>query len=341
MNGVTLNRLRRLRAVLAIAVLGVVGCGHRDAGKVSSELKVKKEIDLGIILDTTLPLELSIPITNRANRKLTIIKLSKDCSCTAVTIDKVSLSPGETANLHVVTNLAGKTNSFTSDIIVESDSLEKMDEIMIHGQITGQIRIRPQRATLLTGNEHVSSNFTVFCDDQNGKWKYTDFSADDSDVTVTLSQQSTSPTISIYNGLVDINPDAAGKQNTDYRESVITLNFVNEKTRKSFQLKYPVDIAVRRKLMMDPPQVTLVHTAMDQKRTILVQSEDPIHIDSVVCDSPCVKAAIRWIDTKTLIVELVSTPVSTQGDFPKNLKCNLLSGGKTIASIPVSIVNIP
>ena len=58
-----------------------------------------------------------------------------------MTIDKQKLAPGETTNLRVITNLSGKTKLFTSNIVMESDAAEKVSEIEIRGQITGQIRI--------------------------------------------------------------------------------------------------------------------------------------------------------------------------------------------------------
>ena len=93
--------------------------------------------------------------------------------------------------------------------------------------------------------------------------------------------------------------------------------------------------------MTDPSQVTFTHEARDQKRSVLVQSLDPIEIDSAACDAPGIQAALRWIDARTVIVELVSGPGLMQGDVPQSVACELRSKGKTIASIPINVVSVP
>jgi hypothetical protein len=326
---------------MAMVLLGLMTSARSDTSTMNSELGLKKDIDLGVILDTTQPLDLTIPVKNLANRKLTITKVSKDCSCTSVSIDKNVLLPGETAYLHVVTNLTGKTNLYTGSIIIQSDSVEQMDEILIHGQITGQIRIRPQRTTLLTGDESAPGNFTVFCDDQDGEWKYLGFSSDDPDLVVTLNQKSTSPTTSIYEGLATLNHQASAKSQTDYHVSLITFKFANDKLGKNLELKYPIDIAVRRKISTDPSKVIFLHDATEQKRSVLIQSKDPIFIDAADCNSPAVKAALLRIDNKTVIIELISVPKAIQGATTPDFTCDLRSKGKILTSIPISFVNIP
>jgi hypothetical protein len=129
--------------LLAAAVLSAMSaCQHQTMKHPDTvtELEMKKDVDLGLILDTTKPLYLTIPITNRAKRTVTIQKLAKDCSCTSVKIDKFRLDPGEVATLTIVTNLTGKTNSYEGNVIIESDALERISQIRVRGRITGQIR---------------------------------------------------------------------------------------------------------------------------------------------------------------------------------------------------------
>jgi len=304
-----------------------------------SELEMKKEIDVGLILDTTIPLKLFIPITNRSERTVNITRVSKDCSCTAVTIEKQKLAPGETTSLRVITNLSGKTNLFVSSIVVESDASEKMDEILIHGKITGQIRIRPQRTTLVMGDEYKTGEFTIFCDDQTGKWKYEGFKSDDPDLVAEITPTATSPTTSTYAGVVSMNRDLAKEKPADYRVSFIRFKFVNEHLHKNLEVLFAVDIVVRRKVMTDPIQVTFGRDVNDQKRTVVVQSMDSLKVDSVACDSPCVKASLRRIDEKNSIVEIAYLASSIAGDTPSSLACNLISDGKVVGSIPVSLVD--
>lgn len=304
------------------------------------ELEMKKEIDVGTILDTTVPLTLSIPVTNRSDRILTISKLSKDCSCTAVTIDKNKLAPGETTNLRVITNLSGKSKLFVAGIVVESDAVEKIDEIEIRGQITGQIRIRPARGTLVLGDHYAAPGFTVFCDDQTGKWKYAGFTSDDPNVVLEINPKAQSPTTSTYAGVVNMKQNVDGKQPAGHRVTMLTLKFVNDSLRKNLTLIYAVDIVVRRKVMADPSQVTFAQDVKDQKRTVLVQCQDALKIDSAACDSPCAKALLRRIDEKTMLVEIAYTPPSTHDSIPTDLACNLSSGGELIQSIPIHILDI-
>ncbi len=329
---------RSIAVVITCFMLCVIGITRAD--NPNPELDMKHDIDLGIILDTTMPLDLSVPITNRSTRKLTIAKVSKDCSCTTVTIEKMNLDPGETTILRVVTNLSGKTNLYSSDIIIESDAGEKLDEIHIHGRITGQIRIRPQRTTLLVGDKYAPGTFTVFCDDQNGKWKYVGFTAEDPGLRVAITEQPASPTTSTYGGIVDMDQNSGSKTPGDYRETSVTLKFVNDQLKKELQVRYPVDIAVRRNVTTDPAQITFSTDTVDQKRTIVVQSVDTIHIDSVTCNSSCVKASIRRLSENALLVELESEPGLISGDHPNGLACNLISNGKVVSSIPINIVSL-
>jgi hypothetical protein len=90
--------------MLAVALIlpEMVACSRqetKETSKMSTELEMKHEIDLGVILDTTIPIQLLIPVKNRSDRPVKIFKVSKDCSCTAVSIDKTSLAPGETAHV--------------------------------------------------------------------------------------------------------------------------------------------------------------------------------------------------------------------------------------------------
>ncbi len=195
----------------------------------STELEMTHEIDLGIILDTTKPIELFIPVKNRSERKVTIAKVSKDCSCTAVSIDKTILMPGESARVRVSTNLTGKTNLYRGEVIIESDATEKIDEIQIQGTITGQIRVRPWQSTLVLGEKYAPASFTVFSDDQNGKWKYAGFTSDDPNLRVEIASKSASPTTSTYAGTVDIPREAARAEYANNRAgSVVSLKFVND-----------------------------------------------------------------------------------------------------------------
>ncbi len=243
--------------LITLGLAGAVAAlGPKDMKKQAEpDLVMKKDIDLGIILDTTSPIQLALPVTNQSSRLITIHDVAKDCSCTSVKIDKVKLAPGETATLRVVANLAGKTNLYEGNLIVESDAWEKVDQIHIHGQITGQIRIRPERVTLLMGDRAAPGSFSVFCDDQNGQWRYAGFVADDPDLAVQLHARETSLTTSVYDGTIDISSAAARKKYADFQTSLVTLTFVNDKLGRHFDLKYGVDIAVRRAVTVDPPQV--------------------------------------------------------------------------------------
>lgn len=305
-----------------------------------TELEMTKDIDLGVILDTTSPLHLSIPLTNRSSRVITIQNLAKDCACTSVKVDKLTLAPGETATLRIVSNLTGKTNWYEGNIIVESDAVERIDQIRIHGRITGQIRIRPTRATLLTGEKHVPGSFSVFCDDQDGAWRYAGFTADDPALDLRLAKRETTPTTSVYDGTIDLRPGAAAAR-AAFQTAQITLRFVNDKLGRHFDLKYGVDIAVRRAVTVDPPQVSFLGKGTAQKRTVFVQSAQALAIDAARCASPCLSAAIHRINPKALRVDLVFRPALAQAGMPGSLACDLLSGGKTVGSFPINIVEIP
>jgi hypothetical protein len=87
--------------------------------------------------------------------------------------------------------------------------------------------------------------------------------------------------------------------------------------------------------------VTFGNVGMEQKRTVLVQSGEPIDIDSATCNSPSVKSTIRRLDAKSLLVELTFHPNEQQGGLPENLACDLQASGKTLASIPINVVSIP
>jgi hypothetical protein len=326
--------------VIATAFCAIAGCSHKRKDVMKTELELQHDIDLGVILDTTMPLQLSIPVKNVSDRKLRILRLSKDCSCTSVSIDRQTLMPGETGYIRVVTNLTGKSGQYVGEVAIESDSVEKIDEIQIHGRITGQIRIRPARTAIQIGDVDVPAKITVYCDDQDGKWNYTGFESEDKNVSLNLKQMANSPTTSTYEGVMTLNVKPEAK-NADYRTSMITLKFVNNHLRKTLEMKYPVDIVVRKRLTFDPSQVLFAHGALEQKRTILVQGEDAARVDSAQCSAPFVRATIRPMDQKTVFLEIAFDPSLAHEDVSRNLTCDLLSSGKTVASIPVSIVDIP
>jgi hypothetical protein len=306
----------------------------------STELEVKHFIDMGTILDTTIPLELFIPVKNRGSRTVTVTRLSKDCSCTSVSIEKMKIAPGETTNLRVSTNLSGKSALFVSEIVIESDSTEKVDEIQIKGLITGQIRIRPLRTALLMGEKDAPGSFTVFCDNQDGEWKYSGFTTDDPNLRVDLKLTSESPTTSTYAGMVTLPPEARAGY-PDYSAAIVKLSFDHRRLGRKLELTLPVDLVVRRKLTTDPPRVTFDHAAAGQTRTVLVQSADAIAVDAATCESPCIKPNLRWIDKKTLLVELAFDPAQFAAQPPKDLSCSLRSGGQPVASIPINVVTVP
>jgi hypothetical protein len=206
--------------------------------------------------------------------------------------------------------------------------------------ITGQIRIRPERVTLLTGVQRTPGSFSVFCDDQNGAWRYAGFVSDDPNLVVRLQKRETSPTTSVYDGTVDIGSEAARRSYADFQTSRVTLSFVNDRIGRHFDLKYGVDIATRRDVTVDPPLVMYLGNGTEQKRTVLVQSAEALNIDSAQCSSPSLKASIRRVDGKALQVDLVFSPAPGQGSDAGNLVCELLSSGKTTESIPINIVDI-
>ena len=332
-------------AMAAAIALGCAACSRQEPPKketrdMSTELEMKHLVDVGTILDTTIPLELFIPIKNRSQRLVTITRVSKDCSCTSVSIDKTKLQPGETATLRVSTNLTGKTNLFIGQIVVESDASEKIDEIQLQGQITGQIRIRPLRATLLMGEKDAPGKFTVFSDDQDGKWNYEGFRCKDPNVKVDLQLKSQSPTTATYEGTVSLPAAGRGKY-PDYSSTSVWLEFNHGRLGRKLDLLLPVDLVVRRRVTTDPPEVVFGHDAKDQTRTVLVQSADAIDIDAVTSGSPCVRPNLRRIDAKTLLVEIAFDPAQFASQPAQDLSCRLESGGRMIASIPVSVVAIP
>lgn len=322
-----------------IASLACLITHAKETAKMETELEIKNLIDLGVILDTTQPVELFVPVRNKASRTITISKLSKDCSCTSVSIDKKVLKPGETATVRISTNLTGKTNQYVGNVVIQSDAVEQMDEIQVTGIITGQIRIRPAQNLIVLGDKYQPANFTVFCDDQTGPWKYEGFKSDDPNLQIDLAKKSSSPTTSTYEGLVSIRPDLRASYKA-YGVTSVALKFSNEKLQKHLDINYTVELAIRRKLATDPAQVTFGNGAKDQKRTVLVQSGDPIEIDSATCSATCIKPTLQRIDAKTFLVELAYTPPKTPTDVPPGAACDLQFGGKTMASIPINVVTL-
>ena len=325
---------------LVLGLAGVAAASHKTMKQAESELEMKKDVDLGIILDTTSPVQLALPITNRSGRLITIHDVAKDCSCTSVKIDKLKLAPGETATLRIVANLAGKTDLYQSNLIVESDAVEKIDQIHLHGLITGQIRIRPGRVTVLTGDKQMPGAFSVFCDDQNGKWRYTGFAADDPHLVVRLKERETSPTTSVYDGTVDIASDTARQKYGAFQTAMVTLTFINDQLGRRFDLKYGVDVAIRRNVTIDPPQVMFLGDGTEQRRTLLVQSPQVLSIDAARCSPSGVRATIHRVDAKAVKIDLLYQPSLALGRGLQNGACELLSGGKTIGSVPINIVEI-
>jgi hypothetical protein len=306
----------------------------------ASELELKKDIDLGLIIDTTIPLELFIPIKNTSNRVITIHNVAKDCSCISVKLDKWKLQPGEVATLRYSANIGGRTDRFASDVVIESDAQERFDEIVIRGLITGQVRVRPSVVTTLTGAQESPGQFTVFCDDQSGQWNYKGFDSDTSDLQVALHAASSSPTTSTYNGTITVPADWSKKRKTDYLSTSVTLNFTNDRIGRDLKVVVPVEVATRRKITLDPPVVTFLASGGKQTRAILVQSAEALGIEKARCPSRCITAAIHPINSHELRLEVVFQPDTDSKQTSQGFACDLLSEGKAIGSVPINVIEI-
>ena len=341
MNNNLLYRIWQSVATVILVFSLLFDCTYGDMKKSGPELELKKDIDLGLILDTTAPLEIFIPVKNISDRTITIVGLAKDCSCISVRIDKKKLEPGETATIRYSANIYGKTGRFGSDVIIESDASERFDEIQIRGQITGQIRIRPRTVTLLTGEQDSPGVFTVFCDDQDGKWNYTGYDTDNPHLQVNIREKATSPTTSTYDGVVTIAPGWAIGVRDAFAEAGVTLKFRNDRLGRSLNVILSVQIGVRRKITVDPARVVFIGRNGEQKRTVLVQSGEEIKVDTARCSSPCIEAIIRHVNPKALAIDLVLQPTLVHRDVPENLECDLLSDGKMVGTVPIHVIEIP
>ena len=331
-------RWRLPATVLAATIL--IGCVHKDMKPTESELELKKDIDLGLILDTTLPLELFIPIKNTSNRVITIHNVAKDCSCISVKLDKWKLQPGEVATLRYSANIGGRTDRFASDVVIESDAHERFDEIVIRGLITGQIRVRPSIVTVLTGAQESPGKFTVFCENQSGQWSYKGFESDNSDLHVELHPASSSPTTSIYDGTIAFPADWNKKAKIDYLNSSVTLNFRNNRLERDLKVHIPVEVSARRKITIDPPAATFLARGGTQTRAILVQSAQALAVDKARCSSHGMSAVIHPINSHAVRIELEFVSPSTDKEPAQSSTCDLLSGGKTVVSVPIEVVDI-
>jgi len=328
-----------LPTILVATIL--MSCTHKDMKQTASELELKKDIDLGLIVDTTIPLELFIPIKNTSNRVITIHNVAKDCSCISVKLDKWKLQPGEVATLRYSANIGGRTDRFASDVMIESDAQERFDEIVIRGLITGQIRVRPSVVTTLTGAQELPGQFTVFCDNQSGKWNYKGFDSNNSDLQVELHAASSSPTTSTYNGTITVPADWSKKSRTNYLSTSVTLNFSNDRIGRDLKVVVSVEVAARRKVTIDPPVVTFLASGGKQTRAILIQSAEALGIDEARCPSRCITAAIHPINTHAARLEIVFQPDSSHEDMAQGFACDLMNEGKTIGSVPINIFEIP
>ncbi len=301
------------------------------------ELEMQKDFDLGLILDTTMPLNLSIPIKNVSGRTITITKVSKDCSCISLKLDKTVLAPGETATLKYIANLTGKSSLFMSDVVVESDAAEKLDEIQIRGQITGQVRIRPSQATVLIGDRYVEGRFTVFCNDQTGPWHLESCDSDRPDLHIRLVKTSSGSSSSVYEGFASI-PETAWKTFPDYADATVTFKFVNPGLKRDLVIRYPIEIAVRRDVEWDPPQVAFLRGGGRQSRSVLVQSMQELKPDRATCAVPDVQATLRRISATAWWVDLVFDPATMGGGPPNDTVVRVEAEGRTLVSVPLSFV---
>ncbi len=326
-------------AAILVVWLGARSSAPKPMKQADQELELKKEIDLGLILDTTVPVQLTIPVKNTSSREITVRKIEKDCSCVSIKVDKLKLAPGETMMLRYTANLSGRKNRFVSGILIESDASERFDEIQIRGQITGQVRVRPAVATVLVGDRDVPAAFTIFCDDQDGKWRYAGVVAGDAGLHVELNETAVSPTTSTYEGMVSVAKDRETRAN--YATETVTFKFVNDALGRSLEVMLPVEIALRRRVTVDPPQVMFLGGGAEQGRTVVLQSVDALRIEAARCASPCIRASIHPIDGRSVRVELVYEPKLARGDVPGDLACEFLSGGKMVGRVPINIVAVP
>ena len=94
----------------------------------------------------------------------------------------------------------------------------------------------PWQSSIVLGDKYVPASFTVFSDDQNGKWEYSGFTSEVPNLRVDLLPID-EPTTSTYAGIVGIPKEKARASYADHQQAVITLKFVNDKIGKSLDLE--------------------------------------------------------------------------------------------------------
>jgi len=306
----------------------------------SPELAVKKTIDVGLVSYDSAPLSFNIPITNKSGRQISISRLSKDCSCTSLALDRSTLGPGDTAFLHVDINLTGKSGKFYSQLVIQSDSREKLTEIQIQGQVIGQIRIRPERGSLFIGRNAKPAYFTVYCDEENGNWKYLGCDSSLPDLIVTLNRATKSPIASVYNAVANLRSNNTDWIQKDYYENIITLHFYNESMKKTLDIKFPIDCVTRKQYSVQPAVVLFDSSTIAQSRRVLVQAEDAFTIDSIQCNAAFLTYKIKQINDKSCLIDIdkMANSFITVHQQNWSLKC-LDKNNVFLASIPVMVMD--
>lgn len=90
------------------------------------------------------PLTTDFTIKNTGTELLVISNVRPTCGCTTAPLDRDSLMPGETANLHVSLNIGGSAGKLSKQIrIYSNDPENKTEVITLKANIIRPVSIRP------------------------------------------------------------------------------------------------------------------------------------------------------------------------------------------------------
>lgn len=131
--------------------------------------------------DQTVKLKHSFHVRNAADGPVTIDRVLTTCGCTAATLDKKTLAPGETVPLDVEISLAGNRGQFQKHIYVLSGGgTQTKTRLTIKGTVVERVRVTPRTVNLgySAADTPTESTATLEAADASAKFTVRDIGTD-------------------------------------------------------------------------------------------------------------------------------------------------------------------
>ncbi len=183
------------RSLLVSAVLVVGGILTKGASAMEPNYPISfnpKQIDCGIVYDTSKSISFSIQYTNVSPSPVSIANFVASCGCSKLIFNKPHLAPGESGQVNLTINPFGKTDSFRITILAKGAARDEVLGVLrAIGFVSDVAKVSPSLlvyrlpAGAIPPTLKLNSRLTL--DPNSGDWSLTSVQSDDPHVEILQS----------------------------------------------------------------------------------------------------------------------------------------------------------